>query len=70
MDTLAYWYSRINFARMKDTMVKDLGDITDAEKSAITSYDELMAVTTLSFLNAGHRALINSNCLDLTTSTL
>lgn len=32
--------------QMKDTMVKDLGDITDAEKSAITTYDELMAAKT------------------------
>merc|ERR1719261_213965 len=32
--------------QMKDTMVKDLGDITDAEKSAIATYDELMAAKT------------------------
>jgi hypothetical protein len=32
--------------QMKDTMVKDLGDMTDTEKSAVTSYEELMRAKT------------------------
>jgi peptidoglycan hydrolase CwlO-like protein len=32
--------------QMKDTMVKDLADVTATEKAAITTYDELMAAKT------------------------